>query len=275
MTKRRGPSFPFALVRALALAFAVAAGSCSQKSAPAPAPPPADAVEARGAARESERAGEHAPGHHEHPREEAPRDRGRTPAPTMSYLGADWLTRPERIEEEQPEKMLDALGIRRGMVVADIGAGVGYHALRIATRVGPEGRVYATDIQPEMLDMLRKSVREQGLGNVTAVLSTDAATGLPRGAIDLALMVDVFHELSAPERFLAGLKENLKGEGRLALVEFRGEDPSVPIREEHKMTAAQVIRELDAAGFRLVERHEFLPWQHILIFAKTAPRSAP
>ena len=171
--------------------------------------------------------------------------------------------------------MLDALGIRRGMVVADIGAGVGYHALRLAARVGPEGRVYATDIQPEMLDLLRRAAREQELRQVTAVLSSDTATGLPAGAIDLALMVDVFHELSAPERFLAALRQNLKPEGRLVLVEFRGEDPGVPIREEHKMTAAQAIRELGASGFRLVERHDFLPWQHILVFAMAAPTKAP
>jgi|SRR5689334_10919022 len=196
------------------------------------------------------------------------RDRGRTPAETMSYLGADWLTRPERIEEEQPDRMLDALHLRPGMVVADIGAGVGYHALRLSARVGPQGRVYATDIQPEMLAILRRSLADQGVNNVVQVLSDDATTGLPSRAIDLALMVDVYHELSQPERFLAALKEALKPDGRLVLVEFRGEDPSVPIKEEHKMTAAQAIRELDAAGFVLIERQEFLPWQHILIFGR-------
>ena len=203
------------------------------------------------------------------PRPEAPlRDRGRTPAETMSYLGAPWLMRPERIEEEQPDRMIDALHIRPGMVVADIGAGVGYHALRLATKVGAEGRVYATDIQPEMLAMLRQKLADHGVNNVVPVLSFDTTTGLSKGAIDLALMVDVYHELSQPERFLLALKEALKPDGRLVLVEFRGEDPSVPIKEEHKMTAAQVIRELDAAGFGLVERQEFLPWQHILIFGR-------
>ena len=197
-----------------------------------------------------------------------PPDRGRTPAETMSYLGAEWLTRPERTEEEQPDRMLDSLRLRRGMVVADIGAGVGYHALRISAKVGAEGRVHATDIQPEMLAMLRESAAKQGVDNVITALSGDTTTGLPKGAIDLALMVDVYHELSQPERFLDALKEALKPDGRLVLVEFRGEDPDVPIKEEHKMTAAQVIRELDTAGFVLVERHEFLPWQHILIFAR-------
>ena len=200
-----------------------------------------------------------------------PFDRGRTPADTMSYLGADWLTRPERIEEEQPDRMLDSLRIRRGMVVADIGAGVGYHTFRLSAKVGVEGRVYATDIQPEMLAMLRESAAKQGLTNVIPVFSGDTTTGLPTGAIDLALMVDVYHELSQPERFLHALNESLKPEGRLVLVEFRGEDPSVPIKVEHKMTAAQVTRELDAAGFVLIERHDFLPWQHILIFARKRP----
>lgn len=195
-------------------------------------------------------------------------DRGRTPAEPMSYLGADWLTRPERIEEEQPDRMLAALHLRPGMVVADIGAGVGYHTLRLSAIVGPEGRVYATDLQPEMLAMLRKSAAERGAANVVTVLSGDTATGLPKGVIDLALMVDVYHELGQPERFLEALKEALKPGGRLVLVEFRGEDPDVPIKEEHKMTAEQAIRELDAAGFSLIEREESLPWQHILIFVQ-------
>lgn len=186
----------------------------------------------------------------------------------MSYRGADWLTRPERIAEEQPDRMLAALHLAPGMTVADIGAGVGYHAIKMAAIVGDAGRVYATDIQREMLAMLRGELEKRHVVNVTPVLSGDTATGLPKGSIDLALMVDVYHELGQPERFLASLREALKPEGRLALVEFRGEDPSVPIKEEHKMTAEQVIREMESAGFRLVERQEFLPWQHILIFGQ-------
>jgi SAM-dependent methyltransferase len=197
--------------------------------------------------------------------------RDRVPAPPMSYLGADWLMRPERIQEEQPDKMLDALRIRPGMTVADIGAGVGYHAFRIATRVGPEGRVLATDIQEEMLSMLKKSARERGVKNVVPILSGETSTGLPPASVDLVLMVDVYHELSEPERFLSNLKAALKPGARVALVEFRGEDPSVPILEEHKMTAAQVVKELSASGFRLVERHDFLPWQHILVFSVATP----
>lgn len=198
-----------------------------------------------------------------------PRDRGRTPAETMSYRGADWLTRPERIAEEQPDKMLAALHLTPGMSVADVGAGVGYHALRMSTIVGAAGRVYATDVQPEMLTMLREEIAKRNVVNIVPVLSGDTTTGLPAGAIDVALMVDVYHELGQPERFLAALKEALKPEGRLVLVEFRGEDPSVPIKTEHKMTAEQAIGELGAAGFTLVERQELLPWQHILIFARS------
>lgn len=234
--------------RAGLLLLAFAAGDCS----PAPAPTVSAPVSAPPALSAS------AP---------AP-DRGRTPAETMSYLGADWLTRPERIAEEQPDRMLAALRITPGMTVADIGAGVGYHALRMSALVGAKGRVHATDVQPEMLTMLRSEVARRGIANVIPVLSGDTTTGLPEGAIDLALMVDVYHELGQPERFLAALKEALKPDGRLALVEFRGEDPGVPIKTEHKMTAEQVVRELSAAGFTLVERQEFLPWQHILIFAK-------
>lgn len=185
----------------------------------------------------------------------------------MSYLGADWLTRAERIAEEQPEAMLDALHLRPGMRVADIGAGVGYHAIRIAGRVGPSGKVYATDLQPEMLERLRAAVAEAGVGDVEAVQSSDRATGLPAATIDLALMVDVYHELAEPAAFMADLRRALTPGGRLVLVEFRGEDPEVPIKEEHKMTVAQVDAELQAHGFVRVERHDFLPWQHLLIYA--------
>jgi protein-L-isoaspartate O-methyltransferase len=231
---------------ALLLALALAADACS------PSPPPTVST-----ASTAPTIAPSAP----------PHDRGRTPAETMSYLGADWLTRPERIAEEQPDRMLAAIHLAPGMSVADIGAGVGYHALRIAPIVGPTGRVYATDIQPEMLTMLRKETAQRGVVNIVPVLSGDVTTGLPAASIDVALMVDVYHELGQPERFLAALKEALKPGGRLVLVEFRGEDPSVPIKVEHKMTAEQATGELARAGFTLVERQEILPWQHILIFA--------
>ena len=190
----------------------------------------------------------------------------RVPAPPMSYRGADWLTRPERTVEERPEAMLDTLHVPRDGVVADIGAGLGYHSWRLAGRVGPRGKVYATDLQPEMLALLESSMKKRGITNVVAVRSGQEVTGLPDGAVDLALMVDVYHELAEPLRFLEAVRRALKPGGRLALVEFRAEDPEVPIRPEHKMTAEAVVRELKAGGFRLVQREEFLPWQHLLVF---------
>lgn len=201
------------------------------------------------------------------PRDTAARDAAaREPARTMSYRGAGWLTRDERLAEEQPDAMLDALHVPEGAVVADIGAGVGYHSWRLAARVGERGKVYATDLQPEMLTLLAANLKQRGIDNVIPVLSEQARTGLPDGAIDLALMVDVYHELQEPQPFLRALRRALKPQGRLALVEFRAEDPKVPIQPAHKMTAAQVIAELHRGGFKLVQREEFLPWQHLLVF---------
>jgi len=190
----------------------------------------------------------------------------RTPARPMSFRAASWLTRAEREEQEQPERMLDALGLQPGQTVADVGAGVGYHAWRLSARVGPRGKVYATDVQPEMLQLLRANMAAREVHNVVAVLATREKTGLPEASIDLALLVDVYHEAPDPQAFLGQLRRALKPTGRLALVEFRAEDPEVPIRQEHKMTAEQVISELALGGFRLAERHEFLPWQHLLLF---------
>ncbi len=196
----------------------------------------------------------------------AGQQQARLPAATMSYRGAEWLTRPERIAEEDPERLIAALHLRPGMVVADIGAGVGYHTWRMAPLVAPNGRIVATDIQPQMLADLERNVRARGLANVSTALSGDGETGLPSDAIDLALMVDVYHELSQPARFLADLRRALRPQGRLALVEFRAEDPKVPIRPEHRMTAAQATAEMAAAGFCLVGRDDTLPWQHLLVF---------
>lgn len=190
----------------------------------------------------------------------------------MGFVGAAWLTRAEREREEQPERMLDMLGLRPGQTVADIGAGVGFHTVRLAKRVGPTGKVYATEMQREMIASIDAAVSAAGVHNVTTVLTDGTTTGLPAGAIDVALMVDVYHEIAAPEAFLAALAPAFAPGGRLVLVEFRGEDPDVPIREEHKMTAEQVVRELAGAGYALVERQEGLPWQHFLAFT---PGRAP
>ena len=195
---------------------------------------------------------------------------GRPIADVMSWEGADWLFRPERPQEEQPEAMLAALKIPRGATVADVGAGAGYHSIRLGRLVGPKGIVYASDVQPEMLRMLRDNARTARVANIKPVRCTQNDPGLPKEAIDLILMVDVYHECSDPEATLQGLKAALKPQGRLVLVEFRGEDPEVPIKPEHKMTLAQVRLELEPQGFTFKESLEFLPWQHVIIFEKPA-----
>jgi len=163
--------------------------------------------------------------------------------------------------------MLDALGLSPGDDVADIGAGIGFHALRMARRVAPGGTVYATDLQPQMLARLRRRAEAAGVENIVLVRGAQTTTGLPRNRIDLALMVDVYHELSNPRAVLADLAGALDpAGGRLALVEFRAEDPDVPIRRDHKMSAAQMLRELRAFGWALDRRYDELPWQHLMIF---------
>ena len=190
---------------------------------------------------------------------------GRIFAPVMGVGGAGWLERPEREDEEAPSKAIDALQLKPGMVVADIGAGSGYYASRMARRVGPSGRVYATDIQQGMIDLLDRRIRSEGLSNVTTVLGEMDDPKLPANSIDLAIMVDVYHELQQPQIFLQRLKPAFKPGGRLALLEFRKEDPKVPILEVHKMSVAEVKQEVEAEGFVLDEVIEVLPWQHIIV----------
>lgn len=190
---------------------------------------------------------------------------GRPYAGVMSADGAGWLTGPERAAEEEPDKALAAIGIARGPTVADIGAGAGYMTRRLAALVGPRGKVYANDIQPRMLELLRKNVEQRHFGNVQTVLGAPDDPRLP-GSIDLALLVDVYHEFSEPRKMLDHLRGSLKPDGRLVLVEYRAEDPSVPIRPEHKMPVEQVKREVEPEGYRLDKVLETLPRQHILIF---------
>ena len=187
-------------------------------------------------------------------------------AGVMGMGGADWLTRPERAQEEQPEKALDALAIEPGSVVGDVGAGVGYFTEKLARRVGPNGKVYANDIQPEMLVQLRKNMAKLGIGNVQTVVGAEDDPHLPANTLDLILLVDVYHEFSRPQAMLRHMRESLKPGGRLVLLEYRKEDPNVPIREEHKMTVKQVRSELEPEGFRFDKVIETLPQQHILIF---------
>jgi FkbM family methyltransferase len=193
---------------------------------------------------------------------------GREIAQVMGYPGADWLERGSREREERPDLLLAALALTPGMAVADVGAGTGYYSWQIAGRVGPEGRVYAVDVQPQMLDLLKENMRQRGVRNVQPVLGTASDTGLAPASIDLALMVDVYHELDQPREVLDSLLRALRPGGRLVLVEYRAEDDSVPIRRLHKMSVAQIRRELGAQGLLWQQTVETLPWQHIVIFRK-------
>jgi SAM-dependent methyltransferase len=193
---------------------------------------------------------------------------GRHYAGTMGVQGAPWLVRPEREQEEQPDKALDELKIAKGSIVADIGAGVGYMSWRLAGRVGPSGKVYANDIQPQMLDQLRKNMQDRHITNVVPVLGEPDNPKLPHGQLDLVLMVDVYHEFAQPQAMLRHIRESLKPDGRVVLLEYRGEDPAVPILPLHKMTVEQVKAELDPEGFRFERAIETLPRQHLLIFTK-------
>jgi len=197
---------------------------------------------------------------------------GRRIAPVMGVGGADWLDRQERESEEHPDQALDALNLLPGMVVADVGAGTGYMSLKMAKRVAPSGKVYSEDVQPEMLRMLRANARKAGIANVETVLGTESDPKLPVGQIDLILLVDVYHEFSQPQKMLQHMREALKPDGRLVLLEYRKEDPTIPIRPEHKMSVQEVKIETEAEGFKLDQVLEILPRQHILILKK-APKS--
>jgi ubiquinone/menaquinone biosynthesis C-methylase UbiE len=195
---------------------------------------------------------------------------GRQIAGVMGVQGADWLNRPEREKEENPEGALDALAFKPGMIVADVGAGTGYMSLRMARRVGPTGKVYANDLQPEMLRRLRANAEKAGITNIETVQGEEADPKLPRGQMDLVLLVDVYHEFSKPREMIDKIRDSLKPDGRLVLLEYRKEDPNVPIREEHKMTVAEVKAELEPQGLVMSQVIETLPRQHILILKKVS-----
>ena len=193
---------------------------------------------------------------------------GRRFAPVMGYQGADWLDRNERVEEEEPDIALRAIGLTAGSIVADVGAGSGYMTVKMAKLVGPTGKVYANDIQPEMLTLLARRLTREKIDNVETILGTVDDPRLPAAALDLILMVDVYHEFQAPQRMLQKMREALKPGGRLVLLEYRKEDPAIPIRFEHKMSVAEAKLELEAEGFKLSRVEEMLPRQHILIFTR-------
>jgi ubiquinone/menaquinone biosynthesis C-methylase UbiE len=197
---------------------------------------------------------------------------GRRFAPVMGYQGAPWLERSEREQEEAPDVALNALKIAQGASVADIGAGSGYITVRLAARVGATGRVFANDVQPQMLNILARRLNNANITNVTLIEGTLDDPRLPPASVDLVLMVDVYHELSQPQAILRHLRESLKPGGRLVLLEYRKEDPTVPIKPEHKMSVAEAKMEVEAEGFTLSRVDEALPRQHILIFvAKPNP----
>jgi sugar phosphate isomerase/epimerase/SAM-dependent methyltransferase len=192
---------------------------------------------------------------------------GREIAQTMHWTGAGWLLRATREEEENGAALQRWLAVAPGASVCDLGCGNGYHTLPLARAVGPEGRVYGVELQPQDLVMLQKRAEDAGLGNITGIASTIDDPQLPPASCDLVLMVDVYHELSHPVRVMQRVRAALKPGGRVVLVEFRAEDPAVPIKPEHTMTKAQMRRELASHGFRCVDDHDELPWQHAMAFA--------
>ncbi len=196
--------------------------------------------------------------------------RKRQIAPLFSAEHAAWLTRPDREATEQPDKVLDALNITEGATVADIGAGVGYFTWRLAQRVGPKGKVIAEEVQQKMLDLMAAELKKRNITNVEMVLGGLRDPRLPPNVIDLALLVDVYHEFSEPETMIGHIRRSLKPQGRLVLVEYRKEDPSIPILPLHKMSVDEVRSEIEPLGFQLQESLEFLPTQHILIFKKSS-----
>lgn len=196
---------------------------------------------------------------------------GREISKVMGHQAAAWLERPEREKEEHPDALMELLGLDPGMVVADVGAGSGYHTRRMARAVAPGGKVLAVDIQPEMLEILVAKLKEEGIGNVEPVLGKIDDPQLPEGAVDLVLMVDVYHEFSHPYEMMQGVCRALEPGGRVVFVEYRGEDEWVPIKPHHKMTVAQLKKEMGPHPLELSRVvSDRLPWQHFVEFVKVA-----
>jgi protein-L-isoaspartate O-methyltransferase len=200
--------------------------------------------------------------------------RGREIALVMGHEAAGWLDRPEREEEERPSRLHELLAVKAGQTVADIGAGSGYHSMRLARAVGPTGKVLAVDIQNEMLEIIRSKAKKRKFEQVRTILGTAEDPRLPAGEVDLILLVDVYHEFSHPYEMTERMVRALKPGGRLAFVEYRAEDPRVPIKEVHKMSEKQVIREMEGFPLKHVRTYPDLPWQHLIVFEKK-PEAAP
>ena len=192
---------------------------------------------------------------------------GREISLVMGHQGAGWLERPERIQQEMPDQVVANMTLEADDVVADIGAGTGYFSFRIANQV-PQGKVLAVDIQPEMLTLIEQRKQEQGIGNIDGILGQIDNPNLPPNSIDAAIMVDAYHEFSHPYEMIKGIYEALRPGGRIFLLEYRGEDPTVPIRPLHKMTEIQVVKEMSVFGLDWTDTLDFLPWQHMMIFTK-------
>ena len=192
---------------------------------------------------------------------------GRQIAQVMSHYGIDWLEREEREMEENTSQLLKNLAVKPGMVVADIGAGSGYHSTLLSKMVG-NGKVYAVDIEPEMIAYLNERIKQEKLSRIVPVLSTEKNVALPENSVDIILLVDVYHEFSFPYEMALSMRSALKPGGKLVLVEFRTEDPTVPIKTIHKMSERQSVKELKAAGFIFEQNISTLPWQHCMVFTK-------
>jgi FkbM family methyltransferase len=192
---------------------------------------------------------------------------GREIAKVMGHTGASWLERPSREAEEQPSKIIKAIDLKPNDVVADIGAGTGYFSFRIAPLI-PKGKVFAVDIQPEMLDIIKSLKKEKNISNVEPILATVSNPNLPPESVDLAIMVDAYHEFEYPLEVMQGIVSALKPGGRVILVEYRGENPLVMIKALHKMTQKQAIKEMQAVGLLWRETKNLLPQQHLMVFEK-------
>ncbi len=194
---------------------------------------------------------------------------GRQIAHVMGHQAADWLERPSREAEEHTDEMINALNLKPGENVADIGAGTGYITWRMAKKIAPAGKVYAVEIQQEMLDLLGANMKTRAITNVIPILGTVSDPKLPTNSLDLIIMVDVYHEFDFPYEMTDNMVKSLKPGGRLVFIEFRKEDPRVPIKEVHKMSEAQVKREMSIHPLQHSQTLTNLPWQHIIIFKKT------
>ncbi|WP_317046516.1 class I SAM-dependent methyltransferase [Nonlabens agnitus] len=193
---------------------------------------------------------------------------GREIAHVMGFQGMEWLNRPEREKEENVSKLLENMDIQSDDVIADIGAGSGYHVFKMAP-IAHEGEVYAVDIQEEMLAEMRRQLQNNGLDNVNLIKGYEQSVNLPENTIDKVLMVDVYHEFNYPLEMMLSIKKSLRPNAKVYLIEYRGEDRSIPIKTIHKMTEAQSIKEMEAAGFKLVKNIDNLPWQHCMVFEKS------